>query len=758
MMQTSRACFVRSILAAGLLLFVASAAEAESLQASATATTDPWYIGPARELTWNYSLAMIKAPVAFSRGYTGAGQIVAVFDSGLDTKNNQFKGRIAGPGYDAVTGRVGVTTDSMWHGTFVSGIIAPNRDGIGMVGVPYGAKLLPVRIVNANGSITVSDAQLATGIRYATQAGARIFNNSWNTSTSIQSLPKATLNAALPSTLSAYRAAVSAGAIIVFAVGNDGKSEPGLYAALPYYYPELRPGWLAAVALDSSGAIASYSNRCGSAAAWCLSAPGTNIISVYNGGYGMASGTSFAAPELSAAAAVLKQEFPYLTNQQILAILFQSANKSGIYANSAIYGQGLLDLDRATQPIGTLMVKSGGAQPVTLASTSMVMGAAFGNGFVKAVSDEPLVAQDDFGRGYATPLADLVVTGASAFDLAQALDSFGARLQSEQTGDAVLSVSYRARLAEDGLSARAVPERFFMATETQDAYLSAGFNVEPSLAFDARDGVDRADLVSRAAVSLPYLDFAADNMSFAFGRQSAQGGETRLVVFGGRTLAAPLTLETMINPALEPKAGSASGFAGMLRLPVAARIRIGLQGGAVVEEGTMLGTMSFGALSFAKTSATYFTGLTAGAALGGGVSLFGGAHFGVTEARGDAASLIASASSILTESFNVGVAKSDVIRIRDRAGLVFSEPLRVVGGAARLSLPVAMDLSGGLVEQPLDASLKADGRELDFQGFYATPLGARAEINFGAMLRFEPDHTSDAKPDGVVMTRYRLAL
>jgi subtilisin family serine protease len=260
--------------------------------------------GYASEITWNYSLAQINAPAAYARGYTGQGVVTAVFDSGLDTGDNQFIGRIAGPGYDALTGTVGVTTDDMWHGTFVSGIIAADLDGVGMVGVAYNSKLLPIRIVNPDGSITLSDSQLAAAINYATNAGAKVFNNSWNSSLSITQLSSSVLSSYMPATLNAYRAAVKAGAIIVFAAGNDAASQPGFYAALPADFPELKPGWVAAVATDSTGRIASYSDRCGSAAAWCIAAPGSNIISVYNRSYGVASGTSFAAPQVSGAAEI----------------------------------------------------------------------------------------------------------------------------------------------------------------------------------------------------------------------------------------------------------------------------------------------------------------------------------------------------------------------------------------------------------------------------------------------------------------------
>ncbi len=311
----------RSLAAAVLLLGVGSALDpARSAGCVVTNTSDPWYQGCTNEANWNYSIAQIKAQAAWNRGYTGQGTVTAVFDSGLDTGDNQFIGRIAGPGFDAITGTVGVTTDDMWHGTFVSGIIAANRDGIGMVGVAYGTQLLPVQIVNPDGSITLSDGQLAAGINYATSfiqhdygttgPKAFVFNNSWNSSTPITQLSASFLASYMPQTLSAYKAAVKAGAIVVFAAGNDGASQPGFYAALPADFSYLQGGWVAAVATDSTGRIASYSDRCGSAAAWCIAAPGTNLISVYSRGYGMASGTSFAAPNVSAAADILIQEYP----------------------------------------------------------------------------------------------------------------------------------------------------------------------------------------------------------------------------------------------------------------------------------------------------------------------------------------------------------------------------------------------------------------------------------------------------------------
>ncbi|MGE5201249.1 MAG: S8 family serine peptidase, partial [Acidobacteriota bacterium] len=207
------------LLAASLISGVAGGAistarGAENTGCVSTNYGDGFNIGCSAEQTWNYSISQIKAPAAWSRGFAGAGVTVALFDSGIDTGDNQFIGRISPtPGYDATTNTYGVTTDDMWHGTFVAGIIAADRDGTGMTGVAFNAQLLPIRIVNPDGSITLSDAQLAKAITYAIGSGAKVFNNSWNSSTPISQLPASFLASYMPQTLSAYQAAVKAGAI-----------------------------------------------------------------------------------------------------------------------------------------------------------------------------------------------------------------------------------------------------------------------------------------------------------------------------------------------------------------------------------------------------------------------------------------------------------------------------------------------------------------------------------------------------------------
>ena len=127
-----------------------------------------------------------------------------------------------------------------------------------------------------------------------------------------------------------------------------------------YFIEELQDTSVAVVSLNEEGLIADHSNRCGLAKDFCVAAPGENITGAYvtteypeNDNYGTGSGTSFAAPFVSGAVALLTEKFRgQLTGQEILQRIYVTANKEGVYSNSDIYGQGLLDLKKAIEPIG----------------------------------------------------------------------------------------------------------------------------------------------------------------------------------------------------------------------------------------------------------------------------------------------------------------------------------------------------------------------------------------------------------------------
>lgn len=311
-----------------------------------------------------YGLGMIKASSVYQYGGFGAGITVAVFDSGIRASHEAFTGRIADGGYDYVTGTSGVNFDGFEHGSHVSGIIAGNKNNSGMHGVAYQSKILPFRFFDNSGNSVITDARLKDAISRTMATNARIFNHSWGSTTIITGVSQSTIASALPLTIAEATSSVQNGAVHVWAAGNNGAyglsiTSPSYQAGLPYRFSDLQAGWVAVVAVGTDGVIASYSNRCGVAAAWCIAAPGSSVNSVSissDSSYVAKSGTSMAAPHVSGAIAALKTRFPNLSFQQVRDRILVTANKTGIYAATSIYGQGLMDLDAAASPVGSLSV------------------------------------------------------------------------------------------------------------------------------------------------------------------------------------------------------------------------------------------------------------------------------------------------------------------------------------------------------------------------------------------------------------------
>ena len=130
---------------------------------------------------------------------------------------------------------------------------------------------------------------------------------------------------------------------------------------MAYLLPELQGHTIAVVSVDNTGSISWFSSRCGVAKDYCIAAPGEDINSAYSSSgtsqYAEFSGTSMAAPHVSGGLALLADYFRgQLGNTELVQRLFTTANKEGIYSNSEIYGQGLMDLDAATSPVGSTMV------------------------------------------------------------------------------------------------------------------------------------------------------------------------------------------------------------------------------------------------------------------------------------------------------------------------------------------------------------------------------------------------------------------
>ncbi|MFF2376093.1 S8 family serine peptidase [Streptomyces xiamenensis] len=277
---------------------------------------------------------------------TGAGVTVAVVDSGVDARHPDLADAVVtGSEYVMVPAEQGFARstpapeqDCEGHGTAVAGLIAADRtEGDRMTGVAPDAAVYPVRV--ADGVDRASFETLAAAIDDAVDSGAAVVN----------------LSFAIPGdrepVREAVERAVDAGVLVIAAAGNEGNRDPS-----QSMYPAAYDGVLAVAAVDGTGAPMQSSN----AAEWVdLAAYGENLPVVAPGGSGYRgeSGTSFAAAQVSGAAALVLSRFPELSADEVAQRLIASASPVGGGRND-LTGAGIVDPFGAVTGIG---LEGGGA-------------------------------------------------------------------------------------------------------------------------------------------------------------------------------------------------------------------------------------------------------------------------------------------------------------------------------------------------------------------------------------------------------------
>jgi serine protease len=282
---------------------------------------------PGRAQQWG--LDAVGAPLAWSVTQ-GAGVTVAVVDTGIAAAPD-LDGRLL-PGWNVVTGTADATDDN-GHGTHVSGTIAENAgNGLAEVGLAPAVSLLPVKVLDASGS--GSDSNVAAGMVWAVDHGARVMNLSLGGATSSRLLSDAV----------AY--ATAHGVLVVAAAGNEGG---------PVGYPARIGGVLGVGAVDSTLARASFSNT---GTGLDIVAPGVGIVQQTLGSTPGSfadetlDGTSMATPFVTASAALVFAMRPTSTPASVTRTLERTAQDLGAPGRDSDTGYGLVRADRAVGATG----------------------------------------------------------------------------------------------------------------------------------------------------------------------------------------------------------------------------------------------------------------------------------------------------------------------------------------------------------------------------------------------------------------------
>ena len=270
-----------------------------------------------------WGLTALRADEVQAAG-DASGQVIAVIDSGVDASHPDLAGVVLS-GSDLVDGGDG-RTDPNGHGTHVAGIAAALAgNGVGGAGLAKGARVLPVRVIGADGSGT--DSAAARGLVWAADHGATVANLSFGGPERSSVMD------------AAVRYALGKGVSVVAAAGNEG------LAGDPVMWPAANSGVVAVAAVDRSGLRPGWS---GTGSHLALSAPGVGILStVPGGGYSTWSGTSMATPFVAGAVALLQRAQPGLDPAGVRARLTSTADDLGPAGFDPQYGYGMLNLAAA---------------------------------------------------------------------------------------------------------------------------------------------------------------------------------------------------------------------------------------------------------------------------------------------------------------------------------------------------------------------------------------------------------------------------
>lgn len=699
-----------------------------------------------------------NAVSAYRAGASGEGVTIGIIDSGIDADSPEFAGRIHAQSAD-LAGARGID-DEGGHGTAVAQVAAAARDGVGVMGIAFRSDLLVLR-ADTPGSCTGSIDQgcsyanhaIAAGLDRAVAAGARVVNISLGGAT-----PPAPLTEAV-------RRATAAGVVVVVSAGNR---ELGGNASGP---DPLAMGLQAAgngmviiaASVDDNGQISDFSNRAGSFAGATLSALGERVCCTYengqmrteNGYVYVFSGTSFAAPQIAGAVALLAQAFPNLSGAQIVELLLSTARDAGATGTDEVYGRGILDIAAALRPQGATSL----AGTTTALPLATAMGTASG-----AMGDAPqgsagvnAVILDRFDRAFTV-------------DLGRSLQSRGI----ERRLGPVLAG--RTRSAQAGSGATAIA---FTIAPTPD-----GGDVLHPLRIGAADA-ERARLVAASVVS-------------------AVGPVTR-IAFGFNRSADSLAagLQGAERPAFLVAEDSWAGIGQIRDIGNSAAVRQRLGGFGVtiareqgdIRDDTLLRAGQGDPDRYHLTSMAFdraWPGLHATLGLtlldemdtvlgarfnplfgGGGASTafadaglrfdlgqgwLAGASWrqGWTSVR--AGGITTGAGTIRSSAFTFDIGRTCLLGPGDRLFFRVAQPLRVSEGSIGFELPIAYDYASRTAtfgEQR--QNLAPRGRELVGELAYGAWLGD-GHLSANLFYRREPGHFEATPEDMGVAVRYQLGF
>jgi hypothetical protein len=644
--------------------------------------------------------------------------------------------------------------------------LAAAKDDRDIQGMAFDATILALRADQAGSCAPTAqsvdeagcsffDSAIATGVDRAVDNKARVINISLGSAGGASSALRTAIDRA-----------TAAGVLVVVSAGNEGdKLDPAFdpNSPSPFAQSLVANGnglVIIATAVDDNGIITKFSNKAGAAQNAVLSALGQGICCEYrndtiyrlvaNDGTSVRvfNGTSYSAPQISGAAALLAQAFPNLTGAQIVNLLLTSARDAGAAGTDTIYGRGILDIGRAFAPAGTTSL-AGTTMAVPLIGNGGTTSAAMGDAALSPMSANAVVL-DSYGRAYDINIAEGISASAARLRLAPALVDQGRSVSiSRGTTDLAFSIS-ASNAGSVGLSplllsygqqsqARILAGRVSAAI-ARDTRFSLGIRQAAAGQVAALQGNSGAAFLTATDARMEGGFERVPDQSFAMRHQlgrfgligSVEAGHARVFERGGAALLRHTDNRypyASVGVSLDRKIGPASFAFGANWMR---------------EDATVLGAR-FANFIGQNGARSLFVDGRADVTLIGSWSLGASWRQGWTNANAGAS--LTARSSLQSNAFSLDLSGAHVLTRGDRIAFRIAQPLRVTRGGLALNVPVAYDYATlGTTFAVRQISLAPKGQEIASELVWGVPIYS-GHFSSNLFWRHEPGHFESAPDD-----------
>jgi len=716
------------------------------------ATTEFQYFNYSSAASAQNPLEVINAHKAYGYGLTGSGETIAIIDAGFNTSHNELNNKtITQYGTQTAATGVNATAD---HGLIVSSVAAGEDDGTGMQGVAPSASLhlasynqsngntyYPTHWANATDNASSAVAQNNSwGINYQIDTlQSDISSNSWTNAYGIAQKFHSSGLTANEASANAYITALNNfqdHGVIVYALSNTTSyTDADFQAALPVLFSQLEEAWITAVNVEITGSSGSetYTRKsapCGSTGKYCLGADGYQIVgAAYDDSntssyWAGVSGTSFVAPQISGAIALLAEAFPNHTPAELTDRLLASADNTFFSHDAAVtfgngvshgyddeFGHGILDIYAALNPITTssyTRIYTGKSTEVgeeyQLGNSKLLTSNSLGDSLQRGLIGEVGYTYDDLGGGFKYDMSyhvDLVPSKEPLINLSSELTSLSNPL-----------------IFSQNLSS---PHKI-------DTSITVGTSSLPVQSF-FNSNIDSS--INQSDYQIPYLGFGEGGIGVG---ATYQLPNSRLLL--GAT--APVKVDT------GQTIGSRKTIVSSLEYGDPSVQSVTLMAGLSEDKDNLLGSTGANAFSLSGAkSTTTFTALKGQKQFLDNFSLIGMATLANTNMSSPNNSFVDSANDVKSSSVAL-MANMRNLTDDDQLSLFVNQPNRVDDGSMVIKISSLADTNRNISQTIKHINLESSSRQLNYGLSYRKDLNEDLAFSVKHMMTNNLNHRQDS--------------